>query len=372
MVGWAFQLQDPRVILLLLLLVTAIALNLAGLFQLPMLAGGDGLARGGGAARRLLHRRARRLRRDALHRARSWASRSAPLWCCPPGRRSRCSPASASAWLCPSCCSASCRRCAAGCPGPGAWMATLPAHPLGADVPDRARPRLDPRAADRGRRHGARPRRRLAARPRPCGGSGSGGGWLAVGADPARRRGAVAAAPIPSRPRPAPAESPLGAEPFSEARLAELRAAGTPVFVYFTADWCLTCKVNERAALGQRRGRRGLPRTRHPGAGRRLDPRRRRRSAASSSATAARACRSTSIIRRAARPRCCRRSDAVSSADGLLARGGSRSSAQPGWLTRLGAGAAPLPDLLPADIGLEHLGVADLALVGGSRRCRGR
>ena len=48
-VGWAFQLQDPRVILLLLLLVTAIALNLAGLFQLPALAGGDGLARGGGA-----------------------------------------------------------------------------------------------------------------------------------------------------------------------------------------------------------------------------------------------------------------------------------------------------------------------------------
>lgn len=36
---------------------------------------------------------------------------------------------------------------------------------------------------------------------------------------------------------------------FSEARLAALRAAGRPVFVYFTADWCLTCKVNERAAI---------------------------------------------------------------------------------------------------------------------------
>ena len=35
--GWAFQLQDPRVILFLLLLVTAIALNLAGLFELPAL-----------------------------------------------------------------------------------------------------------------------------------------------------------------------------------------------------------------------------------------------------------------------------------------------------------------------------------------------
>jgi len=38
-------------------------------------------------------------------------------------------------------------------------------------------------------------------------------------------------------------------EPFTEARLAQLRAAGTPVFVDFTADWCLTCKVNEKAAI---------------------------------------------------------------------------------------------------------------------------
>jgi thiol:disulfide interchange protein len=50
---------------------------------------------------------------------------------------------------------------------------------------------------------------------------------------------------------PAPARSALGAEPFSERRLAQLRAQGVPVFVYFTADWCLTCKVNERAALEQ-------------------------------------------------------------------------------------------------------------------------
>ena len=37
--GWAFQLQDPRIILVLLLLVTAIALNLAGLFRLPTIGG---------------------------------------------------------------------------------------------------------------------------------------------------------------------------------------------------------------------------------------------------------------------------------------------------------------------------------------------
>lgn len=40
-----------------------------------------------------------------------------------------------------------------------------------------------------------------------------------------------------------------GTEPFSEARLAELRRAGVPVFIDFTADWCLTCKVNEQVAI---------------------------------------------------------------------------------------------------------------------------
>jgi len=40
-----------------------------------------------------------------------------------------------------------------------------------------------------------------------------------------------------------------GGQPFSEARLAALRAQNRPVFAYFTADWCLTCKVNERAAI---------------------------------------------------------------------------------------------------------------------------
>ncbi|WP_374296830.1 protein-disulfide reductase DsbD family protein [Sphingomonas sp.] len=39
------------------------------------------------------------------------------------------------------------------------------------------------------------------------------------------------------------------ADAFSEARLAGLRAQGRPVFAYFTADWCVTCKVNEAAAI---------------------------------------------------------------------------------------------------------------------------
>jgi len=51
-------------------------------------------------------------------------------------------------------------------------------------------------------------------------------------------------------PAPAGAVKAAGnAEPFSEARLAELTAQGKPVFAYFTADWCLTCKVNEKAVI---------------------------------------------------------------------------------------------------------------------------
>ncbi|NKE43541.1 cytochrome C biogenesis protein [Roseomonas frigidaquae] len=39
------------------------------------------------------------------------------------------------------------------------------------------------------------------------------------------------------------------AEAWSAARVAELRAAGRPVFVNATAAWCITCQVNERVAL---------------------------------------------------------------------------------------------------------------------------
>jgi DsbC/DsbD-like thiol-disulfide interchange protein/cytochrome c biogenesis protein CcdA len=48
-VGWAFQLQEPRIVLLLLLLMTAVTMNLWGVFELATVNIGDGLARKQGA-----------------------------------------------------------------------------------------------------------------------------------------------------------------------------------------------------------------------------------------------------------------------------------------------------------------------------------
>ena len=41
---------------------------------------------------------------------------------------------------------------------------------------------------------------------------------------------------------------PTGRE-WSAAAVERAQAAGHPVFAYFTADWCLTCKVNEAGAI---------------------------------------------------------------------------------------------------------------------------
>lgn len=64
----------------------------------------------------------------------------------------------------------------------------------------------------------------------------------------------VAAVPLywlgqvpPASARAASAET--GVVAFSPQKLAELRQAGMPVFVDMTADWCITCKVNEKAVF---------------------------------------------------------------------------------------------------------------------------
>jgi len=58
--------------------------------------------------------------------------------------------------------------------------------------------------------------------------------------------------------RPTPTAADPYWQPFSRARLDELRAGGMPVFVDFTAAWCITCKVNERIVLGDAAVRKAL------------------------------------------------------------------------------------------------------------------
>ena len=44
----------------------------------------------------------------------------------------------------------------------------------------------------------------------------------------------------------------LASEPYSPARLAVLRAERRPVFVNYTAAWCVSCQVNDRVVLSTR------------------------------------------------------------------------------------------------------------------------
>ncbi len=70
------------------------------------------------------------------------------------------------------------------------------------------------------------------------------GAWLASAIGPnitqPANLGALAAAPAAADP---------SWQPWSAERVAELQAAGRPVFVDFTAAWCVTCQYNKRTTL---------------------------------------------------------------------------------------------------------------------------
>ena len=67
---------------------------------------------------------------------------------------------------------------------------------------------------------------------------------------PTRNRGALIGGAIwLLPPRSADTQRAATGREWSPDAVAREQAAGRPVFVYFTADWCLTCKVNEAGAI---------------------------------------------------------------------------------------------------------------------------
>lgn len=81
----------------------------------------------------------------------------------------------------------------------------------------------------------------------------NGGAWAVKASRAALFGAALALLASPSLQPQGNVESTLAAADnrFSEARVAELQAQGTPVFVNFTADWCITCLANESLVLSK-------------------------------------------------------------------------------------------------------------------------
>ncbi|GAA4764780.1 thioredoxin family protein [Stakelama sediminis] len=249
--GWAFQLQDPRVILFLLLLVTGIALNLAGLFEL--------------SAPGVVNKAAARGTGGAFATGALAAFIATP--CTGPFMGVALGAALVLPWplalaifaglglglALPFLAIGFIPALRARLPKPGSWMETF-RHILSVPMFLTALALawvLGRQAGVNGMTLG------LAAALLAAFGlwwtgrrqsRGKSAAWL-----PAALAVLIALGGIALVERaPAQAETaamPLDAQPFTEARLQELRASGRPVFAYFTADWCLTCKVNEKTAI---------------------------------------------------------------------------------------------------------------------------
>ena len=241
--GWAFQLQDPRTIMLLLLLAVAITANLIGLFELPVLGG-------------------------AAEPAGSFGTGALAAFVATPCAGPFLGAALGTALLLPLAGSvavfaalglglalpfvvlAFVPALRGKLPRPGPWMDRLKrflAIPMAASAVAAAW-LLYRQTGERGLFIGIALGLALlfaafeAGRLQRRGKSGAWGGALAALA--------LLAVGIAIVPEPTVATKTIsGAEPWSEARVAAALQRGKPVFVYFTADWCLTCKVNEAAAI---------------------------------------------------------------------------------------------------------------------------
>jgi thiol:disulfide interchange protein len=244
-VGWAFQLQDPRAIVVLLLLSVAIALNLSGLFEVPMprFAGSSGA--GGAFATGALAAFVATPCTGPFMGAALGAALVLP-WYAALAIFAGLGLGLALPFLAIGYVPALRRRL----PKPGAWMETF-RHALSIPMWLTAIALawvLGRQSGVDGMTQGLFGALLL--------------GLLFWAAGRRQRRGQaigvvlallmigvlVGSAATVRRTAAAPASTTAG-EPFSEERLAALRGERRPVFVYFTADWCLTCKVNEKAAI---------------------------------------------------------------------------------------------------------------------------
>lgn len=249
-IGWAFQLQNPAMILLLIVLTAAIAANLAGLFELRNIGIGDRWAQAGGAKG-------------------AFATGALAAFVATPCSGPFLGAALGATLVLPS------YAALAVFGGLGLGLA-LPFLLL-AFVPALRRRLPKPGSwMERLRRWLALPMAlTLAALVwllwRQAGVTGLlvalaasavvlALGWWAgrrqrAGLDPRPAIFLLAASAVPlalllpaaeATPR---AVAPTLGQPWDAARVEAARAAGRPVFVYFTADWCVSCKVNEAAAI---------------------------------------------------------------------------------------------------------------------------
>ncbi len=250
-VGWAFQLQDPRIVFVLLLLATAITLNLAGAFELRAFGGGGALAGKGGVQGSFW---------TGVLAAFVATPCTGPFMAAALGAALVLPVAAALAVFAGLGLGLALPFLAIGfvpalrrmMPKPGAWMGTFQrilAIPMALTViallwlvyqqqgnvaGDWALVTVAVAGVLAFAMRFRQPMRPVAMAA--IMGVMFAGGAAAIKIDRINGNAANADAGIP----------------FSSEKLAALRSAGKPVFVYFTADWCLTCKVNEKSAIDTR------------------------------------------------------------------------------------------------------------------------
>ncbi|WP_428679202.1 protein-disulfide reductase DsbD family protein [Sphingopyxis sp.] len=251
-IGWAFQLQHPVSVLVLLLLALAITLNLAGMYELPSFGRGQALTQKGGAAGGFwtgaLAAFVATPCSGPLLGGALGATLVLPGWAALPIfgglGLGLALPFLAIGFL-----PALRKRL----PKPGLWMERFRkwmAVPMGLTALGLAW-LLWRQADDLGWKAALQALVFSTIAFQALGNyqKGRQGGWLlmllATGAIYINGSNAVLLADRPTSATSATSDGQI----FSPAALAKARATGKPVFVYFTADWCLSCKANEAGAI---------------------------------------------------------------------------------------------------------------------------